>query len=134
MKKFVVLAQICILSGFMTIACQRDRGVYAGNESDTYQPRPATLPLQDVKGELIRVDMAAKTIAVRIENGMEQTFKFDDNTVLKGLDAPIRNLAGKEGSELTVKWRNDNDAKMATGIEVTQVSTSKTTRRPAKKR
>ncbi len=150
MKKFSVFSLICILSGIMAFACQRDRGVYAGNESDTYQPRPApVLTSQDVKGELIRVDMAGKTIAVRVENGMEQTFKFDDNTTLKGLDgqplaapaqagktntSPLRNLAGKEGSELTVQWRQDNGARMATSIDVTQVSTSQNTRRAGKKR
>src|SRR6185295_5892006 len=151
MKKFNVFSLICILSGFMVIACQRDRGVYAGNESDTYQPRPAPVlnTSSDVKGELIRVDMAGKMIAVRVENGMEQTFKFDDNTTLKGLDgqppaspaqagktnaSPLRNLAGKEGSEVTVQWHDDSGARMATNIDVTQVSTSHNTRRAGKKR
>src|SRR5262245_26677477 len=121
MKKFTWFSLVCILSALMAFACQRDRGVYAGNESDTYQPRPAPVLTnnQEVKGELIRLDMAGKTIAVRVENGMEQTFKFDETTVLKGLEeqtqaapaksgktssSPLRNLAGKEGSELTVQW------------------------------
>ena len=52
----------------------------------------AKIPLQ---GELLRVDMAGKTISVRVENGMEQTFKFDDNTTVMGL----------EGQPLTGAWR-----------------------------
>jgi len=96
-----------------------------------------------MNGELQRVDMAAKTITIRVDNGVEQTFKFDDNTMVKGLEgqsqptapskggkaanAPVRNLAGKEGSEVTVQWRDENGAKMATQINVTQVSTSKNT-------
>src|SRR2546425_4888823 len=36
---------------------------------------------QQMTGELQRVDMAAKTISIRVDNGMEQTFKFDDNTM-----------------------------------------------------
>ena len=154
MKKFIAFGLVCMLSGFVVIACQRDRGVYAGNESD-YQPRAAPAERdsasRDVKGELMRVDIAGKTVAVRVANGMEQTLKFDDNTVLTGLALPqapapppaktrdsnntsLRNLAGKEGSELTVQWRDENGAKMATNIEVTQVSISKNARRSGKRR
>lgn len=156
MKKFITFSLICILSGFMAIACQRDRGVFAGNDSDTYQPRPAhnrnnptdehagalngNQPLnQDAKGELTHLDLAGKTFGIRLEKGMEQTFKFDDTTVLTGLEnsppptkkaskndkSPLRNLSGKEGSELTVRWRDENGLKMATNIEVTQVITAR---------
>src|SRR5437762_472477 len=147
MKKVMFLGLICILAG-LVFACQRDRGVLASNESDTYQPRPAPKPKvkaeakNPLQGELLRVDMAGKTISVRVENGMEQTFKFDDNTTVMGLEgqpqtAPpakitskasnsaIRNLAGKEGSEVTVTWRDDDGARMATAIDVTQVSIAK---------
>jgi len=154
MKKFIAFGLVCMLSGFVVIACQRDRGVYAGNESD-YQPRAATTERdnasRDVKGELMRVDIAGKTVAVRVANGMEQTLNFDNNTVLTGLalpqapasppaktrasnNTPLRNLAGKEGSELTVQWRDESGAKMATNIEVTQVSISKNARRSGKRR
>jgi len=169
MKKFVILSFVCILSVFMLIGCERDQGVQAGNEqgnTGTYQPRPApkTEPgqnkgepwqnkgepgqNQEISGELQRVDMAAKTISIRVDNGMEQTFKFDDSTTVMGLEgqqphanapskagkttnAAIRNLVGKEGSEVTIQWRDENSAKMATQVNVTQVSTSKRTRNSA---
>jgi hypothetical protein len=50
----------------------------------------------------------------------------------KAANASVRNLAGKEGSEITVQWRDDNGAKMATHINVTQVSTSKNNRNAPK--
>ena len=155
MKKFVILSFVCILSGLLLVACQRDQGVQAGNEQNRpgeYQPRSApkgevqtdqAQQGQQMNGELQRADMAAKTITIRVDNGVEQTFKFDDNTMVMGLEgqsqptapskggkvanAPVRNLAGKEGSEVTVQWRDENGAKMATQINVTQVSTSKNT-------
>ncbi len=168
MKKVVILSFICILSGLLLVACQRDQGVQAGNEGNEqnrpgeYQPRSAPTdetqqnqvhqdhaqPGQQSTGELKRMDMAAKTITIRVDNGMEQTFKFDDNTVVMGLEeqsqpsapsksgkatnASVRNLAGKEGSEVTVQWRDENGAKMATQINVTQVSTSKNPRNAPK--
>ena len=152
MKKAVVFSLISILTAFTLMGCQRDRGVEAGYEqgqTGTYQPRPAAATKgearqkanPDVKGELHRVDLAGKTMAVRVANGMEQTFKFDDNTMVMGLEgqsqanapsksgkaanASIQNLVGKEGSGVTVQWRDENGAKMATHINVTQVSTSK---------
>jgi uncharacterized protein YcfL len=160
MKKFVGLSFVYILSIFMLVGCQPDEGVQAGNEqgnTGTYQPRPAPRPApkgepgqnQQISGELQRVDMAAKTISIRVDNGMEQTFKFDDSTVVMGLEgqqpqanapsktgkttnASIRNLVGKEGSEVMVQWRDDNSAKMATQVNVTQVSTSKRPRSAGK--
>jgi len=158
MKKFVIFSFVCILSGLMLAACQREQGVQAGNDqgrTGEYQPRSAPTGEaeqrqaqqgqaqqgQEMTGELQRVDMAGKTISVRVDNGMEQTFKFDDNTMVMGLEgqsqanapsksgkaanASIQNLVGKEGSEVTVQWRDENGAKMATHINVTQVSTSK---------
>jgi hypothetical protein len=148
MKKFVILSFVCLLSVFMLVACQRDQGVQAGYEqgkTGTYQPRPATKgeveQNPEMNGELQRVDMAAKTISIRVDNGMEQTFKFDDNTMVMGLEpskagktgnASIRSLVGKEGSEVTVQWRDEDGAKVATHVNVTQVSTAKHNRNERK--
>ena len=159
MKKFVILSFVCILSVFMLVGCQRDEGVQAGKEqgnTGTYQPRtaPQAEPWQnkgepgqnqEISGELQCVDMAGKTISIRVDNGLEQTFKFDDSTMVMGLEgqqphanapsktgkatnASIRNLAGKEGSEVMIQWRDENGAKVATQVNVTQVSSSKRTR------
>src|SRR5439155_20860120 len=142
------------LSAFTLVGCQRDQGVQARNDrcnTGTYQPRPAPKAEpgqnkrelgqnkgepgqnQEISGELQRVDMAAKTISIRVDNGMEQTFKFDDTTMVTGLEsqaqsnapsksgktanAMIRNLVGKEGSEVRVQWRDENGAKMATHVD-----------------
>jgi hypothetical protein len=141
MRKLGLYTLIWIISGFMLIACQRDRGVYAGN--DQYQPRP--VPKGDVvtdkgrqrelKGELARIDRARKIFVIRVENGMEQTFKYDDDTMVRGLEdqnAPMRNLMGKEGSEISVKWQDAGGIKSATNIDVTQISTAKSLRRGRK--
>ena len=157
MKKLIILSFVCIFSVLMLAGCQRDEGVQAGNDqgnTGTYQPRPAPAPKgevqqgQEMAGELQKIDMAAKTISIRVDNGMEQTFKFDDTTMVTGLEgqaqsnapsksgktanAMIRNLVGKEGSEVRVQWRDENGAKMATHVDVTQVSTAKNKSRAGK--
>src|SRR5258706_11033116 len=112
MKKFFIVLFVSLLSVLMLVACQRDRGVQANNESDTYQPRPApenNPANQEMKGELVRVDMGGKKVAVKLENGMVQTFKVDESTRIAGLEGDPkskasgpRQLTGKEGSEVTV--------------------------------
>ena len=107
MKKLIILSFVCTLSVLMLVGCQRDQGVQAGNDqgnTGTYQPRPAPAPKgeseqgQQMTGELQRVDMAAKTISIRVDNGMEQTFKFDDNTMVAGLEGQAQpNAPAKTG-------------------------------------
>ena len=132
--KGLVLPLIGILSGLMLIGCQRDRGVYAGNE--TYQPRAApiarTPAIQDIHGELVRLDLPKNLFVLRVSNGMEQTFEFDDSTYVMGLQQsklPVRNMVGKEGSEVIVEWQEVDGMKKAQRIDVTQLSTSKASRR-----
>ena len=133
MKGFV-LPLIGILSGLMVFGCQRDRGVYAGNE--TYQPRPAPIArkpvIQDIHGELVRLDLPKNLFVLRVSNGMEQTFEFDDSTYVMGLrqsKLPVRDLVGKEGSEVIVEWEEVDGIKKAQRIDVTQLSTSKASQR-----
>jgi hypothetical protein len=133
MKKGFLLALLLPL--LMLIGCQRERGVYAG--SDAYQPRPAPAQKrsaqQDIFGELVRVDLRKNTFVVRVETGMEQTFRFDDNIVVMGLSNPqpvMRDLVGKEGSEVVVQWQQEEDgSKLASRIDVTQPITAKKARR-----
>jgi len=154
MKTFSVFSLICFLSGFMVIACQRDRGVHAGNDDDNYKPAPAppikprnTNSNDEITGEMLRVDPRGKTIAVRVENGMVQTFKFNDNTNVAGLEdqphtnlqkrekisnSEVGNLLGKEGSEVAIQWKN-SDEKIATNVAVTQVNTARNTRHSGRK-
>jgi len=127
MKRFTIFPTICLVAGLMSFACQRG-GVKAANESE-YRPHPAPIeeiygPDRGMRGELVRVNMPMKTVSLRIENGIVQTFKFDSKTGLTGLSdvkPEVRNLMGKEGSEINVKWENRDGTKVAKDIEVTQV-------------
>jgi hypothetical protein len=149
MTRGIALLGVSLIAGMMLSACRRDNSVHAGN--DEYKPRPAVKKIvenQEVSGELVSIDPKKKMLVVRLDNGMEQTFEFDEGTSVAGLDnslqTPTRqkpgnninpeigNLIGKEGSEVTVEWRADGDAKIATHVEVTQVITAKTPRKARK--
>jgi hypothetical protein len=135
---------ICLSLGLVSIACQRNEGVRAAGESD-YQPRPAPqreaqddIENLEMPGELVRIDTGRKIFTVRVENGMIQTFKFDSDTAVLGIDDKtkadgtpaktqnnVRKLRGKEGSEVSVQWRDQDGDKIATIIEVTQISSKR---------
>jgi hypothetical protein len=140
MKRLLVYSLICFLSGVMLVSCEQ--GVKAGREeTQTYQPRPApaedrAAAIKDVQGELISVDMKNNTVMIRMENGMEQTFRFNDQTKVQGMEPQssatnqpktmaVRDLIGKEGSEVTVSWKDEAGAKMATTVTVNQLVSRK---------
>ena len=126
MKKVTGFSLVCVLAALMLAGCERNQGVHAGN--DEYQPRSAPtreVPNPPIKGELTQINLDNKTMVVRLENGMVQTFKFDSDTAIVGLVNQPGSLVGKEGSELAVQWKEKNGTKIATAIEVTQVISSK---------
>jgi len=133
MKRVLIYFVVCFFTGLLVLGCER--GVRAGREGEpeTYQPRPspqqpatATRADADVKGELMRVDLKNNAIMVRAQNGMEQTFKFNDQTMVHGLEKQgVRNLIGKEGSEITVSWKEEAGAKMATMVSVNDLVSKK---------
>ena len=142
MRKLVILLFVSAVSALILFACERQQSVQAGSEqanTGTYQPRPAPPPKGEIEqnpemsGELQRIDMGRKGFSIRVDNGMEQTFKFDDDTMVMGLEgqqlktgsASMRNLIGKEGSEVTVRWRESDGGKVATHVDVTQISTAR---------
>jgi hypothetical protein len=142
MKRLLVYSLICFLSGVVMISCERS--VKAGREEpQEYQPRPApaedrATAAKDVQGELISVDLKNNTIMIRAQNGMEQTFRFNDQTTMQGLEPEsrttnqaktmkVRDLMGKEGSEVTVTWKDEAGAKMATSVTVNQLVSRKGT-------
>jgi len=152
MKRLLICFSLCLVSGFMALDCHRRSGVHAGSgtgavsnrersPADTHDPGGAGGGAnRAIACELMRVDMAGKTFSTRVHNGMVQTFKFDDRTSVEGLAPgkipepasaakpsthPMYALLGKEGSELSVQWRDDGGAKSATHVNVTEVSTSK---------
>ena len=141
MRTFAVFSLGVWFAGTLLTACQHPGVVHAGGETD-YKPRPALRQYADevdtMNGELLRVNLAGKTIAVRVESGMVQTFKMDHDTIVTGIEddnqkgckSPVRTLAGKEGSEVIVRWIDQDGLKLATSVELSQTPMVKNTRRP----
>jgi hypothetical protein len=85
---------------------------------------PAPAPMQraakadKVKGELVKVDDAAKTISIKGADGVETVFAYSAATEVAGGRDGVAGLATKAGTKVTVHFTSEAGTKTATKIEV----------------
>jgi len=120
-----------VVAATVTISsCQPSQRVHASNEDAAVPNERGRGPIH---GDLHSVDTAAKTLVIRVDNGMAQTFRWDDSTVVDGNLPPddpkaptalfdtaavMKKMTRRRGSELIVEWRNLNDEKLATAVHI----------------
>jgi hypothetical protein len=131
MKWFALIGMAVVLT---VAGCSRQDTVHAGGDgAREYPPTATPVDADKVQGELRSVDLKKKRIVIRVENGMEQTFKFGESTTVAGLHANAkaspRALVGKEGSEVVISCNGEKGEKLATAIDVTSVFSRKARRR-----
>lgn len=134
MKRFLSMGMAFCLSITMLAACQRSKGVHAGSEDD-YQPRSAPPSAVDtnkhlanpsIQGEVIAVDMGDRTMVIRLENGTEPKYKWNDDTKVTGLPAAkdstttanMKVLSARPGTPVVIETLADKGQMMTTVIEV----------------
>jgi len=126
MKARGVMA-LCISAALVTAAC----GDGVDNDS-TLDPMPENAPAteparpsagaapmergadQVISGNLGNVDTDARTFTLSADN-REQTFRFNDDTDVTGASG-TQGLASREGARVTVHYRQDGGANVATRI------------------
>ncbi len=99
---------------------------------------------REIDGLLRGIDVQSGSMVMEVENGMDQTFKWDEDTEVTGIDpakatnstpttiALMKELATRPGSEITVEWRDEGYDRVATSIDVIDV-TKKTTPKSRRK-
>jgi hypothetical protein len=135
-RTFVMLSAVGLLSVPAYVAAQDPQPPSqpspATPSTPTARPDPAQPPAaapmpadtqasaksQTVKGELVSVDDAAKSITIKDDKGAEQKFAYDDKTDVSGAREGIAGLATRAGSKVTVKFTDGAAGKLATKIEV----------------
>jgi hypothetical protein len=105
--------------------------VQTPTEAENAQKETVDAP---IRGELRRVNSGARTFVIVLENGMEQTFRFNDFTQVSGdlshvvvdprtvgkkkISGPVQGLIGREGAYVTVEWSGGPHDKTATLVVV----------------
>jgi hypothetical protein len=74
--------------------------------------------LQTVEGELTSVDVTTKTLSVKISEGPQMEFRYNDQTLITGADGGAEGLATKSGTPVGVNF--DVATRTAIKIEVKQ--------------
>jgi|EndMetStandDraft_4_1072995.scaffolds.fasta_scaffold54682_3 hypothetical protein len=83
----------------------------------TQEPKAARAEV--ASGELVKVDVDAKTISIKGADGAETVFSYNDRTdVGGGARDGVAGLATKAGTQVTVHFTSDMGTKTATKIEV----------------
>jgi len=73
---------------------------------------------QSISGELKSVDPDAKQITITTADGSDVQFVYNDQTQCTGAQDTVEGLSANSGSKLTVYYRDENQQKVATRIEV----------------
>jgi hypothetical protein len=141
-----LLYTLGVIAGLAALSCQPTRRVQAANEDESlYQEQDN----HTIRGDLYSVDLNDKRMVIRVENGMAQTFRWDDDTVFDGalpLQDSKSQTAGPDtssvdtatmmkrlircsGSDVSVEWTESNDEKMATAIHISDLRVSTPPRR-----
>jgi hypothetical protein len=142
-----MLVRLAMMVGVSLIiaSCQSPQHVQAAKEETASANRYGQGP---IVGDLYSVDSTEKTIVIRVENGMAQTFRWDNDTLVDGdlpstepkstkdpYDTPtvLKRLSRHSGSELEVEWRAVNDEKLATAVHVTSLAPESSQKQRRKK-
>jgi hypothetical protein len=70
------------------------------------------------QGQLQKVDATAKILVIRTAQGAQMEFRFTEETKVTGAEGEVAGLATKAGSDVTVKYIQQEKANVATEIHV----------------
>jgi hypothetical protein len=74
------------------------------------------------RGELLKVDISARTIVVRTDEGQQMLFSYTDDTKVTGADRGVVGLVTMAGTYLAVQFVVKNEMNVATHIDVIKKS------------
>jgi hypothetical protein len=100
------LALVSIVAVPLTVSAQQ-----AGQA----QQAPAAATAQ---GEIVSVDVTAKTLVLKPATGQNMEFSYTDQTKINGANSTA-GLATMEGSQATVKYTTKDRVQTATEIQIT---------------
>ncbi len=116
MKKMNLLAAlplfVLLLMGFAPGGFAQDQQTPHQNDSQQMSQELS------ISGELKKVDPDAKQITVTTADGSDMQFVYNDETKCTGAQETIEGLSGSSGSKVTVYYRDENQQKIATRIDV----------------
>jgi len=115
-RTFMSVATLVLAGGlFAVLAAQQQ-------QPGQQQPPGQTQQESIARGELLSVNVDAKTLSVRTAEKTEMQFTYDDRTQVTGAKEGAAGLASMKGSQVTVHFTRSGQSNLASKIEVTRKS------------
>jgi hypothetical protein len=114
-------AMFALVAGTAPAFAQGQPGAPGQPPGQPERARPAEQAKSaQIQGDLVNVDAAAKTITVKVADGSEMQFAYNDKTEVTGAKDGVAGLATAKDSRVTVHFADDAQAKtkLATRIIV----------------
>jgi hypothetical protein len=122
--RWLLMAPLCLAAVF-SVACSTQEEYPAQTApSAPAEVRPETAPTTSpdlssalvTTGELLRVDLAANTFAIRTAEGREEILMFSESTQVLGA-ASAQGLSSQTGSQVRVYYLEQDGQKRAIRVE-----------------
>ena len=114
-------AMFALVAGTAPVFAQGQPGAPGQPPGQPERARPAEQAKSaQIQGDLVNVDAAAKTITVKVADGSEMQFAYNDKTEVTGAKDGVAGLATVKDARVTVHFNDDAQAKtkLATRIIV----------------
>ncbi len=85
-------------------------------QDDSAKATPAEV--REIRGELVSVDTDNQTLTIKLENDEKVQFQYDSNTAVENTDSGVQGLSAETGTQLTIRYTEENGKRMATWIEI----------------
>jgi hypothetical protein len=110
-RLIAALALVSLVAGPLAVSAQQ---AGQGQQGGQTQQAPLT---STAEGELVSVDVSAKTLVIKPASGQNMTFSFTDETKISGANNAA-GLATMSGSQATVKYTTKDRVLTATEIQI----------------
>ena len=116
-RTFMSVATLVLAGGLCAVLAAQQQ------QPGQQQPSPGQTQQQEsiARGELLSVNVDAKTLSVRTAEKTEMQFTYDDRTQVTGAKEAA-GLASMKGSQVTVHFTRSGQSNLASKIEVTRKS------------
>ena len=85
---------------------------------DDYAAPAQAAEVREMQGELVKVDTDNQTFTIKLENGEEVQLQYDSSTEVEDRDSGVQGLSNEAGTQLTIRYTEENGKRMATRIEI----------------
>ena len=138
----IFMMMLLIVAGMPWLACSRQQSIGEEKTAQEQEPQvaqeqnfppaaPQEADLMFAEGEITKIDDQKQLIRIKTSDGKELEFSFNKDTQVEGAGKTVEGLAKMSGNHLSIHYKSEGGANMASRIEVHAQSTEKPAKSPS---